>query len=232
LLSAVFDEAKKFVDAGRADGIVPEASRLIAMWGECLERIRRRDFAYLARRIDWVAKLALLERAAARNPQGWASPQIKYLDHLYSSLDPCEGLYWALERAGAVETLLTDAQIERFAHEPPDGTRAWLRSYVLRHAPAGLLDDVDWDMLRLRVEGDHFSSGGWIFYRYPTLHLCAPHRFTRAECASILRSKPTLLEGLYALGLGGESSNSSTSHQETAHGNATASTSLGPSARQ
>jgi proteasome accessory factor A len=219
LLGAVYDEAKKFVDAGRAEGIVPDAGRIMSIWGDCLAKLRDRDFAALASRVDWIARLSLLERAAGKHQLSWDSPQLKYLDHLYSSLDPREGLYWSLERAGAVEKLVTDAQIERFAHEPPADTRAWLRSHVLRHAPPGLLDDVDWDMLRLRVEDERFPSG-WVYYRYPTLHMPGPHRFTRGECERVLRSAPSLLEGLYALGLGADFSN-----QENSHGNATAASS-------
>ncbi|MGD0767577.1 MAG: proteasome accessory factor PafA2 family protein [Tepidisphaeraceae bacterium] len=208
LMDAIFEKAKRFVDAGRADGLVSDVGRIMEIWGECLARLRQRDFGYLAGRIDWVAKLSLLERTAAKRRLSWESPAMKYLDHLYSSLDPGEGLYWALERAGAVEKLVTDGHIERFMHEPPDDTRAWLRAYVLRHAESGLLDDVDWDMVRIREKS--VSPSGWTSYLYPELWMASPLRFTRRQCEQILHTAPSFIDGLRALGLGREVAFSST----------------------
>jgi proteasome accessory factor A len=200
LLEAIYEEARRFVDAGRASGLVSDVATIMELWGDCLLRLRHRDFGYLAERIDWIAKLSLLDRAAAKRRLSWESPAMKYLDHLYSSLDPSEGLYWALERAGAVQKLVSDGQIERFVHEPPDNTRAWLRTYILRHAEPGTLDDMDWDMVRFRVKD--VSAGGWAYYDYPTFWMASPLRFTRQECEQILRAAPSLIDGLRALGLG------------------------------
>lgn len=208
MLEAIFEKAKGFVDAGRADGLVSDVGRIMEVWGECLGALRRRDLDYLAGRVDWVAKLSVLERTASQRGLSWESPAMKYLDHLYSSLDPGEGLYWALERAGAVQRVVSEGQIERFVHEPPEDTRAWLRAYILRHADAGLLDDVDWDLVRIREA--HESPTGWTSHRYPALRMSDPLRFTRAECEAILRAAPSLIEGLRALGLGGELGSGST----------------------
>jgi hypothetical protein len=134
-LCAIYERASRFVDSGGADGLVPQVERIMMIWGECLEKLRRRDMDYLAARIDWVAKLYLLERAASKRG-GWDPLRVKYLDNLWSSLDPGEGLYWMLEKAGAVQTLVSPADVERFAHEPPEDTRAWLRAWALRHAAA------------------------------------------------------------------------------------------------
>jgi proteasome accessory factor A len=208
LLEAVFEKVTRFVDAGRANGIVPDVDRIMELWGECLRKLRQRDFDYLARRIDWVAKLSLLERTVARRRLSWESPEIKYLDHLYSSLDPSQGLYWALERGGAVEKLVSDGQIERFVHEPPDDTRAWLRAHILRNAEPGLLDDMDWDMVRIREKT--VSPAGWTYYDYPALTMASPLRFTSQECQQTLRTAPSLIEGLRVLGLGREIDSRST----------------------
>jgi hypothetical protein len=64
------------------------------------------------------------------------------------------------------------------------------------------VDDVDWDMVRLRVKG--ISPSGWSTYTYPALWMANPLRFTRAQCEQILQAAPTLIEGLRALGLGNE----------------------------
>ncbi|MGD0388431.1 MAG: proteasome accessory factor PafA2 family protein [Tepidisphaeraceae bacterium] len=208
LLEAIFEKAAGFVDAGRASGLVSDVGRIMEIWGECLRKLRQRDFDYLAGRIDWVAKLSLLERTAAKRRLSWESPAMKYLDHLYSSLDPGEGLYWAMERAGAVRKIVSDGQIERIMHEPPDDTRAWLRAHILRHAGSGLLDDVDWDMVRIREKS--VSPAGWTSYHYPALWMANPLRFTRRECEQILQAAPSFIEGLRALGLGREIGSGST----------------------
>lgn len=202
MLDAIFEKAKSFVDAGRTNGLVSDVDRIMELWGQCLDGLHRRDFDYLGSRIDWVAKLSVLKRAAAKRNLAWDSPAMKYLDHLYSSLDPGEGLYWALERAGAVQKLVSDAQIERFAAEPPDDTRAWLRAYILRHAEPGALDDVDWDVIQLREK--NVSPSGGTFDTYPEISLTSPLRFTRQDCEKVLQAAPSLIEGLRALGLGRE----------------------------
>jgi proteasome accessory factor A len=96
------DEAKAFVDGGGCDDIVPEAEMIIELWADTLEKLRARNLSALAPRIDWVQKLALLQRALQQRTElGWDSPQIKHLDHLYSALDG--GLYqtsWCGRAAG------------------------------------------------------------------------------------------------------------------------------------
>ena len=151
---------------------------------------------YLASRIDWVAKQYLLDRASATRG-GWDAKRMKYLDNLWSSLDSNEGLYWGLEKAGAIQRLVSDATIERFMHEPPEDTRAWLRAWALRHVPVGTLDDVDWDMLRLRSRRQEDFS--WPSYDYSTLSMPDPLGFTRNECQIVLESASSPAEGLRRL---------------------------------
>ena len=89
------------------------------------------DFPALVGKLDWVTKRALLEEAMRGSPHlGWESAELKYLDHFYSSLP--DGLFFDLERDGLIHPLVTDAEIERFIHSPPEDTRAWGRSLLLR----------------------------------------------------------------------------------------------------
>src|ERR1051325_3291710 len=48
------EQAKRFVDAGRADGIVPRAGEIVTLWDETLGMLERADWATLATRLDWV----------------------------------------------------------------------------------------------------------------------------------------------------------------------------------
>lgn len=142
------EKAARFVDAGRCEGVVPQARELIALWAETLDQLRRRDFAALAPRLDWVLKLAILSRAQQQQAGlGWGSPEIKHLDFKYADLE--DGLFWNLYAGGAVEPHgITEAAIRRFMDEPPEDSRAWTRAQLLRRAgPGQVVEDVDWDRM-------------------------------------------------------------------------------------
>ena len=184
-----FEDAKAFVDAGGCDGIVPEAAKIVRLWEETLAMLKARDFTALARRLDWVLKRSILERAMSKRPElSWDSPEIKHLDHMYSSLDG--GLYQAFERSGAVERLVSDAEIERFRHEPPEDTRAWARSRLLRLAGPDAIEKVDWDSITFRLR-DRWP-------RRRTVSLANPLDFTKAKLPML--ETATLEEALDALG--------------------------------
>jgi proteasome accessory factor A len=147
----VLEEVKPFVDAGGCDGIVPRARDIVALWEETLQLLERRDFDALARRLDWALKLTLLERTLARRPQlDWRSPEIKHIDHLYSSLDLQDGLYWSCEAAAMTERLVEEAEIEHFIGNPPADTRARSRAMLLRALDPEAVATVDWDRIRFR----------------------------------------------------------------------------------
>ena len=197
LLENVFEHAQRFVAAGRAEGLVPRVAEIMTRWGECLQAFRRGDIESLATKLDWVAKRSMLRRAVERRGVAWNAPLIKYLDQLYASVDPSEGLYFALERAGAVERVVSDGEIEKFVNQPAEDTRAWLRAAILRRAAPGTIDHVNWDTLRLRTA--HTSRHGWTDYSYQTLPMKNPLGFTRAECESILADAPSLSQAVAQL---------------------------------
>jgi hypothetical protein len=141
-----------------------------------------------------VLKLRIIERAMAQRPQlGWDSPEIKLLDHLYSSLDPDEGLYWIYEKAGVTEPIASAAQIERFVYEPPEDTRAYSRAMLLRLAKADQINSIDWDSIRFKLNG----RSGWLVYR--TLEMANPLAFTKADTARLFESGEPLEEILDAM---------------------------------
>jgi hypothetical protein len=169
------------------DGLVPGAAAILDLWEDTLERLRRRDFDTLQRRLDWVLKRTLLERARSRGGLDWDAPQLRHLDVLYSSLDPAEGLYWACERGGAVDVIATEEEIADRAALPPPDTRAWTRGRLLDLAGEAV-ETVDWDLIRLRVRGS-----------LQCIRLADPLGFTRAETQHLFegrRSLDEILEGL------------------------------------
>lgn len=192
---AIADLAGAFVAAGRAEGIVPQAGRILALWTETLEQLRDpdRNREALAGKLDWVLKRQILETAAQKGI-GWPDPQMQYLDQMYSNLDPREGLYWQMEAAGVVQRLVTDGQVERFVHEPPSDTRAYTRARVLQGMPEGSILHVDWDTLRIQTPPQGGRS--WAWAPPVDLPLHNPLGFTRSEFDEAAAQSASLLETL------------------------------------
>jgi hypothetical protein len=206
------DRAKTFVAAGGCDGIVPRATDIVQLWEDTLHKLQGEDFAALSGRLDWVLKLHILQRALRQHPHlTWRSPEIKMLDHLYSSLDPADGLYWACEANGAVERVASDARIADFEAQPPADTRAWTRAMVLRLADADDIESVDWDRIVFR--------SGWRGYErtYRRLDLDNPLRFTKAETEDIFRRAPDLDTALDALGMPAAAPRQPATHKTNAY---------------
>jgi proteasome accessory factor A len=194
------EEAKRFGAHGGFDGIVPDAKRLLGLWEDTLVKLRAGDFEPLSRRLDWVLKRRLLQRVLERRPElTWRSPELKYLDQLFSSLDESDGLFWACERAGQVDCVIDGDAIERAGEDPPVDTRAWTRAHLLRRIPADRIAQVDWDSVRVRIP----RQDPWIS-RSTVVPLPLPFGATRAENERHFDEDATLDAVLGALGAIGE----------------------------
>ncbi len=190
------EEARRFADQGGCEGVVPRAAEILSHWEDTLGRLEKRDWDSLARRLDWVLKLLLVERALQQRPRlDWDAPEIKHLDHAYSDL--AEGLYWSCEAGGLIEPVVGAAEIERFLCEPPEDTRAWTRAMLLRSAPEAV-ESVDWDRICFRVRGPHY----WPHYR--TIYLDNPLGWTRRTSQPAFSQGGKLTDVLDALAPGGQ----------------------------
>jgi proteasome accessory factor A len=181
LQSAYLEEVKRHADCGVFEGIVPRAEEMIALWEDTVSKLATGDLMAAAPRLDWVMKLLAIERTMDERPVlDWDSPEVKVIDHLYSSLDG-EGLYWAYESSGFAEQLVPPERIAHFAANPPADTRAWTRAMLLRRASRDNVDveSVDWDRITFRIRGRY----AWPSYR--TLDLADPLSFTQADAQPI-----------------------------------------------
>lgn len=189
-------EATKFADRGGCDGIVPRAAEILALWKDTLTKLRNRDFPALGRRLDWVLKLQIIQRAMKQRPElTWASPQIKCLDQIYANLDESAGLFWAYENAGLVDRLVRVEDIQRAVSEPPDDTRAWTRAHLLRRAGL-VVEHVDWDSVRFKP-GSGGAGPHWLERRM--VHLSRPFESTRADHEDLFTGGRSLDEIVGAL---------------------------------
>jgi Pup amidohydrolase len=182
------EAAKSFVADGGCAGIVPQAGEIVALWEDTLLKLEARAFDDLAPRLDWVLKRSLLERARSQHGLDWRDPAMKHLDLTYSNLDSNAGLYWACERNGLVERVVSAEEIERFSREPPADTRAWTRAMLLRRAGPGRVVDVDWDRVRVRSEDPGRS---WMTSER-TAELPDPLGHARAEVEALFESAGSL----------------------------------------
>lgn len=185
--------ARRFVERGGGEGLVPDAREILDFWGDTLELLAAGRHDVLARRLDWVLKLALLEQARTGHQIEWAAPALKHLDQLYSQLDPTTGLFWACERDGAVDCVVTEQHVLEREFSPPVDTRAWARGQLLGLSQPHQLDSVDWDLVRYRF----FSrTGKW---RYFEVRLDNPLGFTRTTTETAFPEGGTLGDALTAL---------------------------------
>ncbi|MCP4908171.1 MAG: hypothetical protein GY910_24630, partial [bacterium] len=72
------------------------------------------------------------------------------LDLQYHDIRRNRGLFYLLEKAGAVERLFTDAEVDFAKTEPPPDTRARMRGEFIKLARENSIQyDLDWSNIRL-----------------------------------------------------------------------------------
>src|ERR1700741_4878738 len=94
------NRAKDFTTKNGAD---PVSKRVLDMWERALSAIETGNLDLIAREIDWVTKYQLIERYRARHDLPLSSPRVAQLDLAYHDVHRGRGLYYLLQRAGAVE---------------------------------------------------------------------------------------------------------------------------------
>ena len=95
-------------------------------------------------------KYRLIERYRSQNNLGLASPRVAQLDLAYHDIHRPRGLYYLLERKGAVTRVVDDLRIFEAKSVPPQTTRARLRGEFIKRAQERRRDfTVDWVHLKL-----------------------------------------------------------------------------------
>lgn len=188
------EEAKRFVARGGCDQSVPRVEEIMALWEDTLLKLQARDWPALAKRLDWVLKLMILEKVLAERPElDWNTPQLKHLDHAYANLDLSAGLYWAYEHSGFVQRVVTEEHVEHFTANPPDDTRAWTRAMLLRSVEPEVLDDVNWDSIAFKQPKQRGRT------RWRRIEMPNPLLFTKATTESVFAESESLDQLLDAL---------------------------------
>ncbi|SDQ40489.1 depupylase/deamidase Dop [Quadrisphaera sp. DSM 44207] len=133
-----------------------------------------------AGRLDWVAKLRLLQGFRDREGLEWGSPRLELIDLQYADVDPARGLHSRLRARGAVERLVDENDVEAATSAPPEDTRAWFRGQCLARYGKDVAA-ASWDSVIFDV------PGRGALQRVPMLE---PLRGTRAATEALLQRCP------------------------------------------
>jgi proteasome accessory factor A len=142
-----FNKAQDFIDRRGGDVTV---KRVLDLWGRTLTAVETGDLSLVDREIDWITKYQLIERYRAKNDLPLSAPRVAQLDLAYHDVNRNRGLYYLLEKKGAVERATTDLAIFEAKSVPPQTTRAKLRGEFIKRAQEKRRDfTVDWVHLKL-----------------------------------------------------------------------------------
>ena len=97
---------------------MPSAS-VVGLWQRALDAIGAGNLDAIAREIDWVIKYQLIERYRAAHDLPMSAPQVTQADLAYNDINRGRGLYYQLQRSGAVERTARDIDIFEAKTVPP-----------------------------------------------------------------------------------------------------------------
>jgi len=139
----LFSLARKYADDEGLDCLGDEGvgEQVLARWEQVLHGLET-DPMSLARQLDWVAKLQLIEAYRDRHGLDWGDQRLAALDLQYHDLRPAKSLFARLD----TERLVDEASVAAAVTEPPRSTRAWFRGECLKRWP-GAVVTANWDSL-------------------------------------------------------------------------------------
>ncbi len=180
-----FEWATKYVNE---TGAVVKYGEVLRVWEEILTDLER-DPRSTADRLDWTAKLQLLEGFRERDGLEWDDAKLRLLDLQYHDVNPRRGLYDRLVAAGRMQRLFTDDEIWSAVSDPPEGTRAYFRGRCVAKFGDALVA-ANWDSLVFDVGEDALK-------RVPMME---PRRGSRDRVGDLLDRSDTPAALLRALG--------------------------------
>jgi proteasome accessory factor A len=177
--------ATKYLHGSDLDSVFAD---VVTLWEQVLGDLEI-DPLRTADRLDWTAKLRLLEGFIARDGLEWNDPKLRLLDLQYHDVDPERGLYHRLVRNRRMERLFTDEEVAKAVRRPPERTRAYFRGECVARFRESLVA-ANWDSLVFDVGEDALK-------RVPMME---PLRGTKALVGSLLEASETPADLLRSLG--------------------------------
>jgi len=184
---AYHERAAAHLATTQGEQIDEVSAEVMQIWGEVLDALTR-DPMECADRLDWPAKLRLLEGYRARDGLQWSSPRLQLVDLQYSDVRLSKGLYNRLVARGSMRRMVTEEQVRHAMRNPPEDTRAYFRGRCLERYPTEVAA-ASWDSVI-------FDLGRESLVRIPTLE---PLRGTRNHVGKLIDSSNTAEELVTAL---------------------------------
>jgi len=160
------------------------AADVLRVWEEVLTDLEA-DPMRLADRLDWVAKLRVIDGYRERHGLEWGDARLAAMDLQYHDLRPSKSLFARLD----VRRLTTDAEVLHAVDNPPPDTRAYFRGRCLQRWPDKIVT-ANWDSMV-------FDVGAASLRRVPMME---PIRGTKAHVGRLLDECATAAELLDRLG--------------------------------
>ncbi len=114
--------------------------RVLELWQRALDAIGAGNLDAIAREIDWVIKYQLIERYRAAHDLPLSAPQVAQADLAYHDIHRGRGLYYQLQRSGAVERTARDLDVFEAKTVPPPHGR-YRQAGLSRSCPARAVPD-------------------------------------------------------------------------------------------
>jgi proteasome accessory factor A len=177
--------AERYVErtGASAVGDTDEVRLILDQWRELLDGVRDNPDT-VADRVDWVAKLRVVNGYKERHGLNERDAKLRAIDLQYHDLRASHSLS---QRVG-LRKLVEDATVREAVHNPPPSTRAYFRGQCVARYPDEIVA-ANWDSVV-------FDVGEGPLQRVPMLD---PLRGTRALTAELLETSATASELLAAL---------------------------------
>jgi proteasome accessory factor A len=124
---------RRFLElAQRYEGECEQTDWVLREWAAILDGLDDEPLA-LGDRIDWVAKLGIIEEYRREFGLEWGHDALHSVDMEYHNIDPDKSLFHALQAMGKTRRVCDDLAILDAMTEPPSDTRAKGRGEMVRH---------------------------------------------------------------------------------------------------
>lgn len=184
---AYWEKAAKHVENTLGADVDDATAEVLRLWGEVLDDLAR-DPMSTADRLDWTAKLRLLEGYRERDGLGWDAGRLALVDLQYSDVRMSKGLYNRLAARGSIKRLVSEDDVVAAMRTPPEDTRAYFRGRCLERYPTEVAA-ASWDSVI-------FDLGRESLVRIPTLE---PLRGTRKHVGDLIDNSRSAEELVAAL---------------------------------
>lgn len=134
--------------AGEIDG---DTAQVLQLWEEVLDALSG-DIYSAAPRVEWVAKLQMLESLRARGAMSWGDDRLKAFDFQWHDLRLERSIVNRLDQVGRIERLISPRDALWASTHAPGSTRAFLRGGLIARFPEAVAS-AGWEAVTLDIPG-------------------------------------------------------------------------------